>query len=507
MADSFAMLADPTDFGNKPGDGPLRQGGMPGQPDSDDNKPSTRSPQSEAQQPALQMARDLWKGTDALRKRSKAYLPQAPGEGIQNYRNRLLRSVFFNAFHRTIDGLAGLVFRKDPKLGDDVPEQIVQQWENIDLAGTHGDVWTRDIFEDALTVGHAAILVEFPQTDGSQTARDELAGEVRPYWVPIKKEDIMSWRTENRGGRQVLTQIVLREMNFVDKGQFGSEKHTQYRVLSLADIGPVWELLEEREGVVMRVARGVYGNQTEIPIAEIVTSGRESLFVSDPPLKDLAFLNVAHYQIWSDQMWSAHKTCVPFIFGSGISEATDPQTGQKRPLTVGANSAVLVPEPGAKMQYVAHDGGSLDNVKAILDDLKSEMGTLGLEMLAPQKRAAETATAKQMDKATSDSALAVSARGLQDGLERALDFHANYLRLNDGGSVEINRDFEGILMDAPVMTAFATLVNAGFPPRPVLQALQSGGRILEDEDLDALELEWMAGSAARDAMEADAVPS
>ncbi len=49
------------------------------------------------------------------------------------------------------------------------------------------------------------------------------------------------------------------------------------------------------------------------------------------------------------------------------------------------------------------------------------------------------------------------------------------------------------------MTAFATLVNAGFPPRPVLDALKEGGRIGPDEDLDALEMEWLAGTAAKEA--------
>ncbi len=56
-----------------------------------------------------------------------------------------------------------------------------------------------------------------------------------------------------------------------------------------------------------------------------------------------------------------------------------------------------------------------------------------------------------------------------------------------------------VLMTAPVMTAFATLVNAGFPPRLVLEALQQGGRIRPDEDLDKLEMEWMATQAAKEA--------
>jgi hypothetical protein len=147
---------------------------------------------------------------------------------------------------------------------------------------------------------------------------------------------------------------------------------------------------------------------------------------------------------------------------------------------------------------VSHDGAALGSTKIALDDLKSEMGTLGLAMLSPQKRMAETAEAKRLDKSTSDSSLSVAARGLQDAVERALGFHARYLGLSEpgaGGSIEINRDFEGLLMDAPVMSAYAQLVNAGFPERVVLEALQRGGRIAEDADLEELEMEMAAARA------------
>ena len=490
------ILADPTDFGNEPGDGPLRVGGVPGEPDSDANKPSTMCPQAKAQRGALQKVRDLWRGVDAIR--TEAYLPKAQGEDTKNYLNRLARSAFYNAFRRSVEGLAGLVFRKDPVLSDDVPDQIVEHWENIDNAGTHGDVFCHDLLKDDLTAGHSAILVEFPKTDGTQDAATEMRGELRPYWVPIKKDDIISWRTTTVDGSLVLLQVVIRECTYEPVGAFGTKEVTRYRVLMQTDMGPAWRLLEERDNAVFEVDAGFYANQDEIPLAEVTSAGRVSIFESDPPLKDLAYLNIAHFQMWSDYNWSIHKTCVPFIFGAGIDNKDE--QGNKVPLIVGANHAVLVPEPSATMEYVSHSGEALGSVESALENLKSDMGSLGLAMLAPQKRSAETAEAKRLDKATSDSALAVTARGLQDGIERALQYHAKYLRLDTGGSVEINRDFEGLLMDAPVMQAYAQLVQAGFPPRSVLQALVDGGRIREDEDLDALELEWLAGNAARQAI-------
>jgi len=497
----MATLSDPTNFGNKPGDGPLRPGGRSASGIlTDTDLPSTRSPLSAAQIGATDLMRDLAGGTEAVRAAGQTYLPKAPGEKPGFYANRLARSVFFNAVERTVQGLTGLVFRKDPVLSDDpeggVPEQIVEHWENIDLEGTHGDVFCRDLLADALLVGHAAILVDYPNTGGNQRRDQEVAGNIRPYWVPIKKEDIMSWRSVQEGGASVLTQLVLREKTWVPDGRFGEREQTRYRVF-YREMGRVWyELLEvTKNNEVTRVEEGDYPTQTLIPVAEIKTSGSKSLFNSKPPLLDLGYLNVAHYQQWSDYAYAMFKSNVPFLFGKGIEEAKDPKTGEKlESIVIGPNTSFLTSGPNADLKYVSHDGAALGSSKQALDDLKADMGTLGLAMLAPQKRTAETAEAKRLDKSTSDSALAVAARAEQDAVENALQFHANYLRLESGGSVTINRDFEGLLMEAPVMAAFAQLVNAGFPARLVLEALKQGGRIADDADLDELEMLWLMGS-------------
>src|SRR5262245_33275265 len=69
----------------------------------------------------------------------------------KDYPILLSRALLFNAFERTLNGRVGMAFRKEPKLGSDVPEIIrgreeaqgqsrVEGWaENIDLQGAH---WT-----------------------------------------------------------------------------------------------------------------------------------------------------------------------------------------------------------------------------------------------------------------------------------------------------------------------------------------------------------------------------
>ena len=73
-----------------------------------------------------------------------------------------------------------------------------------------------------MTAGHAGILVEYPDVgDAMPTLGDEQALGLRPYWVPIRKDNIVSWRTRIEHGVTILTQLVLKECHLVPDGDFG----------------------------------------------------------------------------------------------------------------------------------------------------------------------------------------------------------------------------------------------------------------------------------------------
>ena len=95
----------------------------------------------------VRVCRDVFAGTERMRERRTTYLPLFPGEKRRPamYDARLERTVLFNALQRTVQGLVGMMFRVDPVLDDDVPDEIAGErkennegghWENIDLAGT-----------------------------------------------------------------------------------------------------------------------------------------------------------------------------------------------------------------------------------------------------------------------------------------------------------------------------------------------------------------------------------
>lgn len=515
---TLPVALDPNNVGNAPGDGPLRAGGSStvALPRSGGDLPNWRSEDVKEMAEDVELVRDVWEGTRELRSKSGTYLPQNPGEPLPMYQNRVKRAVLFNIFRGTIEGLTGYMFRLDPKLGDDVPPAIVAHWENIDNAGTHGDVFVQDMTKDAMMTGHAAILVEFPKTEGRQTAAEDggpggaatAQATIRPYWVPIEKEQILSWRTVVEQGRTYLAQIVIEECADVPDGQFGTKEEKRYRVFTRTRATPTappvvsFQLLQIlSNNTVAIVDEGTYPTQDEIPIAELRTAGSEELFESDPPFLDIAELNLAHFRQWSDYDTYQHKTCCPIYSEAGVEASELPLDGTPAPpLVLGPNTARRSTNPDFKTWYTAPDGASLAEVRASLQELKSAMAERGLAALASSKRTAETATAKELDKGATDSSLAKTARGIQDGVERALGFHARYLRLTDGGSIQINRDYGLMQMDAAMMQAWGNLAkDLKLPVRFVLERLRDGGRIPEGEDLDALEQEILAQMAAEEA--------
>lgn len=498
---------DPLDFGNAPdSDGPLRPGGVPGEPVSEkSNLPSTLSPSAEKQRDALVLVRDLAGGPERVRECGQTYLPKAPGEDPTNYKNRLARSVYLNAFAQTIEGLTGFVFRRDPVLDEDVPPQIVEHWENIDNAGTHGDVFARERLQDVLTAGHGAILVDYANTNGQVLSMADEKG-LRPYWVPVLKDNILSWRTTVENGQTVLTQVVLRECTSITEGAFGEKEKIQYRVLyrdpeSSPPVG--YHLLEiTKDKRLIEVESGYYRNQTLIPLSEIPSSGRKGIFDSRPPLADLAHLNVAHYQQWSDYAWILHLQ-VPVLFGAGFPSEYNEDGTPKPALVIGGNNAVITANENAKLAYVSPDGAALGEAQKSLDDLKRDMAVMGLSMLSPDKKAQDnsTATARRIDKASSDSSLSVTARGLQDALERCLKFHANYLKLPEGGSIKINRDFENLTLTPQEIASLAALVASGdLSQETMWSMLQEGNVLPSDFDADDERAKIAADAATKAAV-------
>lgn len=213
---------------------------------------------------------DLSAGARKVRDKGAKYLPVEPAEDRgKDYPIRLSRALLFNAFERTLNGLVGMAFRKEPKLGTDVPEIIrgreeakgllkLEGWaENIDLQGAAWTVFAKETFTDAMRLGHSFIYTDMPpKLPTGATLADERAAGRRPYWVSYRASQALNWRgrQETRAialsngtvisvptGRRILEQITFEECSYEPDGKYGEKEVKRYRVLSPG----YWYLYEE----------------------------------------------------------------------------------------------------------------------------------------------------------------------------------------------------------------------------------------------------------------------
>src|SRR5579859_7262402 len=92
-------------------------------------------------------------GTPAMRAAGKAYLPQWPNEGDEDYKARLASATLFPAFSHTADVLVGKPFSKPVVLSEEAPEQLVEWSEDIDLQGQNLHSFAAGVCHSALSYG------------------------------------------------------------------------------------------------------------------------------------------------------------------------------------------------------------------------------------------------------------------------------------------------------------------------------------------------------------------
>jgi hypothetical protein len=443
--------------------------------------------------PRWALCRDVNLGTEAIRREGANYLLQTPGETDEEFAIRVERTEIFPAFKETVKGLTGMVFRKDPQLQEDVPAKLRLMWENIDGAGTHGAVFARRVFADAMTTGHAGILVDMPVVAeigaGAQLSiAEESARGIRPYFVHVTAEQIVNWHTEIIGGRVVLTLLVLREVTTEPSGLFATITVTRFRAFRRDKITGVvtfsiWTWGGDESDPELE-SEGVLKNCRAIPFALVYTGDRLAVLRSLPPLLDLAYTNIAHAQVLSDRRTSIHMSSVPLLVFKGRSRPMpDPNNpAAEEEQIIGPNTGIDVDKDG-DVKYVEHAGHALGEAREELRDIEKRMSSQGLAMLQADTRAAETAEAKRIDKAQQDASLSSAARSMQDCIEESLAFAAEFIGEKTGGSCEIDREFESTVMDAPRIAAISAMQIAGqISLRTMWTMLQTGGVLPEELD-------------------------
>ena len=445
---------------------------------------TTQHPQYTDNLSRWQKCRDAASGQDAVKARRETYLPKlSKDQEKEEYDAYLRRAVYFNATGRTKRGMIGMAFRKAPVATN--PSQMQAIVDDATMEGRSLVSIAKRAFEDALIVGRAGILVEYPVVeDGERTLSEAEKENLRPYLTYFTAESITDWKTTRINGAVMLSRVILKEaVEEVDlDDEFKTNTITQYRVLDLAD--SVY-----RQRVYRRQADSEDWkvHETHIPTMRsepmrfipFVFIGPEygGTDVQPSPIEDLADMNLSHYRTMADlengRHWCGSPT--PFFFGDFQESEGDEVTTIK----LGSETGHHMTE-NSSAQFLEFTGGGLEPLENADKDKSEKMVVLGARILAPEQRKVETAETASIHRAGENSVLASIAMSVSRTLVRLMEILADWAGLSGDVSFQINTDFvPGAMPPDEIAALVAAWQAQAISHRDLFIQLKKGERIEE----------------------------
>ena len=423
-------------------------------------------------------------GTEYLRENSEAFLPLEPREDYDAYLSRVNRSVFSPYTQRLVRAATGLILRKPiTVIGDPYWTDVFVK--DVDGCGSDLDEYARRNLICALTYGHSNTLVDFPAPRGARSLAEERLQNRRPYWIEIDPSNIYGWRLDREVNYGKLIQVRIAEKAVVPDGDFGEKVYEQIRVIEPGK----YRIYRKRETTKdMYTEDDAFAGNFDSPADEkdyeLVESGEFSLgeiplvtvyagktdtMTSKPPLLDIAYLNLAHFQRQADLIHSLHVASQPLL----VMEGWDDQT---KDMAISVNYAMAT-QPGNKVYYVEPAASAFEAQAAEIQELQLQMATLGISTLSQQKFVAESADARRLDRVDTNSMLSMVSLDLEQKMQKAFNLSADYLGL-EPPEIKISRDFDIERLIGQDITALTSLFDQQVIDREEFRDILVQGEVL-----------------------------
>lgn len=408
--------------------------------------------------PDYELIRDCLAGQRQVKKRGVLYLPDPDEtetdekERVARYKSYLLRAVFYGVTGRTLRGLVGMVFDKDP--ADEIPPLIEVVKEDATGSGTTLAQQAQSALADVVALGRAGLFTDYPKTVAPTTRLDAMQGNVRPTLILYKPEQIINWRTRTVGAKVLLSLVVIKETYVVEDDGFAETPGTLHRVLRLDDKNvyqvelyrdiegpnlPAFETFTPKDG------KGKPFN--EIPFSFIGAEDNDPS-VDRPPLLDLAELNLAHYRNSADHEESVFVVGQPTPVFAGLTKQWVDEVFQGK-VRFGSRRAIPLPVNGsAELLQMESNTGAFE----AMEHKEKQMIALGAKLIE-NTGTEQTATEATQDNIMDNSVLGTCARNVSQAYRKCLNWAYQYVTgdIVDDPEVidyELNTDFAARNMTA-----------------------------------------------------------
>jgi hypothetical protein len=389
--------------------------------------------------------------------RTTRWLPMNPREKSKAYEYRREQSYLFPGFKSAIDTLTALPFAKPltVEYTGTLDERLEPLEETCDREGTRLHDFAHMADEEGCTYGMVHILVDYPAQASTPDREAEKAGDVRPYFAMISPRSLIRWREERTAtGKKELSAVWIKSTSVeTDPTNPYADVEVEYvREIHRSE----WILWRKApgEGGYTQSSSGIHSFGS-VPLVTVYYDQTEDM-AACPPLLDLAWTNLRHFNSESTQEVALNFARLPVLFGRGFS-ADEAQNFAE----VGPGSILFAANPGAQLSSVEHSGTAIGAGRQHGIDLIEQMVSMGAQPMVEQASATATGEARQDRRATSRRQEWCNA--LQNGLVAAYKLAAKVIgvELPDDFAVTLNGDFVLSQQAALHMTTIQLARNTG----------------------------------------------
>lgn len=410
--------------------------------------PSTRHPDYLGWIDRWDLCRAAYNGAEAVKAGTDKYLPKPKAMRYEEYQIYLERASWYPMLSRTITGLIGLVFKKPPTLSG--PSVLMKELEDINGYGTSLKVFAQNIFIDLMITGRVGIFLDFVNNS--------------MRWSFFRTEDIVAWDTD---GDQ-LKRVCLLERRTLKKNQYEYEQRMFLRELIMVEGRAVQNLFQSEQPLEDMLIQQPDGTRTPlaqeakwdlvrttIPVVRgsglprlpfvFCSSHSTEASITEPPLENLAMLNISHYITSADLEKVLYFVGNPtYVLRSDTKKVEVDEETKEQNIVVGSSRIVELGQEDS-LEIVEHSGKGIEALLNRLKHKEDQAVTIGARLLEAPKQAVEAAAAVRARSASETSVLGSIADHLDSAMEAAMKIHALWsLGTRDADvGFKTNRDFSG----------------------------------------------------------------
>ncbi len=417
--------------------------------------------------------RDCIEGSDDVKSKRTAYLPQLTGQSSAEYNAYLARALFVSFSDRTLKGIVGLMTEREPQI--EAPDEMRTFFEDTDNQGTSFFELLRSVTEEVMSMGRTGLLIDFPVEGG------------HAYTVHYAAENILNWNTDPT--LRNLNMLVLQEEKFWPQPNtiHFISRYTEFRLLRLNQVtsnyeGEIWRrsTADTSLGSLNRraiIEPRVRGAPIDIIPFTFITSNGLQTQLSKPPLLDIVDVNLSHYRTSADLEHGRHFTALPVPVVSGVDSDT--------PLKVGSEQAWILPPHQAKAFYLEFTGQGLQSLEKALQEKADQMAIFSTRLMDNSGQGSESPDNVRIRHSSDAANMTRIAETIENGFNR----HYNLIKEMEGipgppVKITLNKHFLDPRMPAAELREIVKAFTEGSINEETLIFNLQRGDIMQTNTLD-----------------------